>query len=203
MYARVGDIIAALGTKNPLVSDTFGHLVVSGGFGKYKQSTLAGREYFAYCQAQDVALYTATAAIGLILHNPALSGHNLVLHLWSAQVPITSAAMTGMVLAVATQLTTPTTATAATLTGSTLLTGSAGLSTGVGKAYSIATILAPVACWPLFVNAIAIDTEGSELICGDLDGGFAVAPGAAVVMGAFGAAGVDVNLGLTWEEVPI
>lgn len=203
MYARVGDIIAALGTKNPLVSDPFGHLVVSGGFGKYKQSTLAGREYFAFCQAQDVALYNATAAIGLILHNPALSRHNLVLHLWSAQVPIISAALTGMVLGVATQLTAPTTTTAATLTGRTLLTGSTGLSTGIGKAYSVATILAPVVFWPLFVNAATVDTEGSELICGDLDGAFAVAPGTAVVMGAFGAAGVDVNLGLTWEEVPV
>lgn len=203
MYARVGDVDVAKGTKNPLVSDTFGHLVVSGGFGKYKQSTLAGREYFAFCQAQDVSLYTATAAIGLIVHNPALSGVNLVWHLWSAQVPIVSAAMTGMVLAVGTQLTAPTTTTAATLTGRTLLTGSTGLTVGAGLAYSIATILAPVIVWPLFVNAATIDTEGSELIAGDLDGAFASAPGTATVIGAFGAAGVDVNLGITWEEVPI
>ena len=111
--------------------------------------------------------------------------------------------MTGMVLAVATQLTTPTGATVATLTGKTLLTASAGLTVGAARAYSIATILVPVAVWPLFQNAVTIDTEGSELMAGDLNGAFASAPGTATVMGALGAAGVTVNLGITWEEVPI
>jgi hypothetical protein len=203
MYARVGDLSVAEGTKNPLVSDKFGHLVVSGGFGKYRQSTLAGREYFAYCASQNVALFSATAAIGLIVHNPALSGVNLIWHLWSVMVWADSAAMTGMVLAVATQLTTPTTTTVATLTGRTLLTGSTGLVVGAAKAYSVATILAPVAVWPLFQNAIAVNTEGGLVSSGDLDGAFVSAPGTATVIGALGAAGVTVNLGITWEEVPI
>ena len=203
MYARVGAISAATGTKNPLVSDTFGNLVVSGGFGKYRQSTLEGREHFAFCQSQNVALFSATAAIGLIVHNPALSGVNLIWHLWSAQVWATSAAMTGMVLAVGTQLTTPTTTTTATFTGKTLLTASTGLSVGAARAYSIATILAPVAVWPLFTNYAAVNTVGAVNMSGDLDGVFSSAPGTATVMGALGAAGVTVNLGITWEEVPI
>jgi len=193
----------ANGVSRPPLIDSSRRLITMSGGGKYRESTLAGREYFAFCQIQDVALYNATDAIGLIVHNPALSGVNLVWHLWAAQVTIESAAMTGMVLAVATQLTVPTSVTAATLTGRTLLTASAGLVGGIAKAYSIATILAPVIVWPLFQNAVALDTEGSELICGDLDGAFASAPGTATVMGAFGAAGVDVNLGITWEEVPI
>jgi len=203
MYARVGAITAAEGTKNPLVSDADGSLIVSGGGGDYRNQTLRGNEYFAYCEDQNVALFDATAAVGLIVHNPALSGYNLVWHLWSAQVHTISAALTGMVLAVGTQLTVPGGLTAATLTGRTLLTASTGLTVGVARAYSVATILAPVAVWPLFVNAATIDTEGSELMAGDLKGAFASAPGTATVIGAIGAAGVSVSLGISWEEVPI
>lgn len=203
MYARVGPITAAVGTKNPLVSDAAGSLIVSGGGGDYRNAMLSGNCYFAFCQSQNVALYTATAAIGLIVYNPPLSGVNLVWHLWSATVWATSVNMTGMVLGIATQLTLPTGTTAATLSGKTLLTGSTGLVEGAAHAYSIATILAPVIAWPLFHNTAAINTVGAEVINGDLKGAFGSAPGTATVMGALGAAGVTVDLGITWEEVPV
>ena len=126
----------------------------------------------------------------------------MIPYLWGAQVYATSAAMTGMVLAVGTQLTLPTTTTAASLTGKTLLTASTGLTVGKCAAYSIATILAPVLAWPLFHNTAAINTVGAEVISGDLKGVFGFAPGTTCVMGALGAAGVNVNLALTWKEVP-
>jgi len=187
------------GVGLPVLVDSSGAIIESGG-GGYRQNTLNGDEYFAFCQSQNVALYTAAAAIGLIIYNPAGSGVNLVWHLWTATVWATSVNMTGMVLAINTQPTLPTGLTAATLTGNTLLTGSTGLTTGAAAAYSIATIIAPVIAWPLFHNTAAINTVGAELISGDLKGAFASAPGTCTVMGALGAAGVTVDLGITWEE---
>lgn len=202
MFAKIGRNTPASTGTNPLRADHLGGLIVSGG--DYKDSTLGAKQYFAFCQTQDVALYTATSAIGLIVYNPAGSGVNCVFNKWAVTVWATSATMTGMVLGIATQPAAPTgTPTAATLTGRTLLTGSTGLSTGKAAAYSIATILAPVIAWPLFHNTETINSVGAENISGDLKGAFASAPGTCVVMGALGAAGVDVDLGLTWEEVPV
>ena len=107
-------------------------------------------------------------------------------------------------MAVSAQTAVPTTVTAATLTGQSLLTGSTGLMAGSCIAYSIATIaVAPVIAWPLFHNTAAINTVGAEVTSGDFKGAFAFAPGTVAVIGALGAAGVDVDLGLTWEEVPV
>ena len=200
MFAKIGRNTSASTGTNPLRADNLGGLVKSGG--EYKDMTLGGKHYFAFCASQNVALYNATAAIGLIIYNPPTSGVNCVFNKWSVTVWATSATMTGMVLGVGTQPTLPATVTAATLTGRTLLTGSTGLTVGSAAAYSIATIIAPVIAWPLFHNTAAINTVGAEVISGDLQGAFASAPGTCVVMGALGAAGVTVNLGLTWEEVP-
>ena len=200
MFAKIGRNTSASTGTNPLRADNLGGLVKSGG--EYKDMTLGGKHYFAFCASQNVALYNATAAIGLIIYNPPTSGVNCVFNKWSVTVWATSATMTGMVLGVGTQPTLPATVTAATLTGRTLLTGSTGLTVGSAAAYSIATIIAPVIAWPLFHNTAAIATTGAEVIGGDLQGAFASAPGTCVVMGALGAAGVTVNLGLTWEEVP-
>jgi hypothetical protein len=194
MYGKTKDGVAL-----PVLVDPVGALIASRG-GELSKNTHEGNEYFAFCQSQDVALYTATAAIGLIVYNPLGSGVNLVWHLWTATVWATSIAMTGMVLAINTQPTLPTTVTAATLTGKTLLTGSTGLVAGSALAYSVATIIAPVIAWPLFHNTVAIAITGAEVISGDLKGAFASAPGTCTVIGALGAAGVTVDLGLTWEE---
>lgn len=201
MFAKIGRNTPASTGTNPLRADQLGGLI--GSAGDYKDVTLGGKHYFAFCKDQNVALYTALNAIGLILYNPPTSGVNCVLNKWAINVWATSAGMLGMVLAVGTQPTLPTGLTAATLTGQTLLTGSTGLSAGSAAAYSVATIIAPVAVWSLFQNAIAIDTEGSELMAGDLQGAFASAPGTCVVIGALAAAGVTVDIGLTWEEVPV
>lgn len=194
MYGKTKDGVAL-----PALVDPSGALIASGG-GELSKNTIEGNEYFAFCVSQNVALYTATAGVGLIVYNPLGSGVNLVWHLWSATVWATSATMTGMVLAINSQPTAPTGLTAATLTGKTLLTGSTGLVAGSALAYSIATIIAPVYVWPLFHNTVAIAITGAEVISGDLKGAFASAPGTCTVMGALGAAGVTVDLGITWEE---
>jgi len=200
MFAKIGRNTPASTGTNPLRANSLGGLIVEDG---YQDKTQAGKHYFAFCQTQDVALYTATAAIGLIVYNPATSGVNLIPKLWSITVWATSATMTGMVMAVSAQTIVPTTTTAATLTGKSLLTGSAGLVAGSCIAYSVATIqVAPVIAWPLFHNTAAINIVGAEVIGGDLKGAIGFAPGTVCVIGALGAAGVDVNIGLTWEEVP-
>lgn len=201
MFAKIGRNTPASSGTNPLRGDQLGGLVVSGG--EYQDSTLGGEMFFAFCQDMEVALYSATAAIGLIVYNPPTSGVNMVPFMWGCQVWATSAAMTGLVLAVGSQPTLPATVTAAALTGKTLLTGSTGLAVGKCAAYSIATIIAPVFVWPLFHNTAAIAITGAEKIDGDLKGAFGFAPGTCAVIGALGAAGVNVNLALTWKEVPV
>ena len=185
---------------NPLRADNLGGLIVSKG--DYKDMTLGRKHFFAFCQTQDVAKWDATAAIGLIISNPVGSGVNCVFNKWSVTVWATSINMTGMVLTVAPQPAIPTTTTAATLSGSTLLTGSVGLIQGAASAYSVATVGQPVIVWPLFHNTVAINIVGAEVISGDLKSAIGIAPGTALCIGALGAAGVDVNLGITWEEVP-
>lgn len=201
MFGKIGRNTPASTGTNPLRANSLGGLVVEDG---YQDKTQAGTHYFAYCQIQDVALYTAVLQIGMVIYNPLGSGVNMIPKLWSISVHIVSAAMTGMVMAVSPQLITPTAATVATLTGRSLLTGSVGLTAGSCIAYSIATIItAPEVVWPLFTNAVALDTEGSELMAGDLKGAFGFAPGTVCVIGAQAAAGADVDIGLTWDEVPI
>ena len=200
MFGKIGRNTPASTGTNPLRANSLGGLIVEGG---YQDKTQAGKTFFAFCQTQDVAVYSATAAIGLIIYNPSTSGVNLIPKLWSVQVWATSATMTGMVIAVSAQAAVPGTTTAATLAGRSLLTGSTGLAAGSCTAYSVATITtAPVIAWPLFHNTAAINTVGAEVISGDLKGAIGFAPGTVCVIGALGAAGVDVNIGLTWEEVP-
>ena len=199
MYGKNKD-----GNGRPALMENDGRVILAGG-GSYKENTLQGSQFFANALDTEVALYTATAAIGLIVYNPPLSGVNLVWNKWAAQVYATSAAMTGLVLAVGAQPTLPTTTTVAPLTGGSLLIGStsAVLTKSKAVAYSIATIIAPVLVWPLFHNTAAIAITGSEMTDGDLDGCFASAPGTCTVMGALAAAGVNVNLAIGWEEVPV
>lgn len=202
MFAKIGRNTPASTGTNPLRGDNLGGLIASGG--DYKDMTLGGKHYFAYCQTQDVTLFSTAAAIGLIVYNPPTSGVNCVFNKWSVIVWATSATMTGMVLAIGTQPTVPTVGVlAATLTGQTLLTGSVGLTAGKAVAYSTATIIAPVIAWPLFHNCAAINANGAEVISGDLQGAFASAPGTCVTISGLGNVGVDVDLSLTWEEVPV
>lgn len=204
MFGKIGRITPASAGTNPLRADNLGGLIVSGS--KYKDVTLGGKHYFAFCQSQNVTLFSeAAAAIGLQVYNPPTSGVNLIWNKWSVIVWATDADMTGMVIGISAQATVPTGLVAATLTGRTLLTGSVGLVAGSAAAYSESTITtAPVIAWPLFHDTVAINTVGAEVIGGDLGGTFGSTPGTVTVMGALGvAAGTTVDMGITWEEIPI
>ena len=203
MFAKIGRNTPASTGTNPLRADHLGGLVVSGS--KYKDSTLAGKHYFAFCQSQGVTLFSENAAVvGLQVYNPPTSGINLIWNKWSVIQWATDIDMTGMVLAISAQTTVPTGLTAATLTGRTLLTGSTGLVAGSGAAYSESAITtAPVIAWPLFHDTVAINTVGAEVIAGDFGGAFGSAPGTVTVMGALGAAGTTVDMGITWDETPV
>ena len=202
MLTKIGRITPANTGTNAMRGDQLGGLVISGG--EYKDTTLGGKLFFAYCASQNVALFTATAAIGLQIYNPPSSGVNLVIHKWSCIVWATSATSTGLMLAVASApVIAPATVTAATLAGRALLTGSTGLAIGACTPSSIATIAAPAAVWPLFHNTAAIASTGAEKMEGDLEGSFAFAPGTVAVFGALGAAFVTANLACIYEEVPV
>jgi len=201
MYLRIGRNTPASAGSNAPRGDQLGGLVVSGG--EYQDSMLGGEMFFANALDMEVALYSATTAIGLIVYNPLTSGVNMVPYLWGVQVYAASIAMTGMVIAINSQPTDPTGLTAAPLRGKCLLTGSTGLAVGKCSAYSAATIIAPVLVWPLFVNTVTIGIVGTYKTDGDLKGAFGFAPGTCCVMGALAAAGVNVNLALTWKEVPV
>ena len=203
MFGKIGrNTPASVGT-NPLRADNLGGLIVSGS--KYKDVTLGGKHYFAYCAGQAVTLFSENAAVvGLQVYNPPTSGVNLIWNLWSIIQWATDIGMTGMVLAISAQATVPTGLTAATLTGQTLLTGSTGLTAGNAVAYSESAITtAPVIVWPLFHDTVAINTVGAEVIGGDLGGTFGSTPGTVTVIGALGGAGTTSDLGITWEEVPV
>lgn len=79
MYAKVGKISVALGTVNPLRSDTTGALVTAS-TGKYKDATAAGRVFVAANQAGVAMSANFTLAYtGLVLSNPVASGKNFTL----------------------------------------------------------------------------------------------------------------------------
>jgi len=85
--ARVGQISAAEGTVNPLVSDKFGCLATTGG--RYTEAALAGRLFSVANQAAvAVTAGLATTWTGLGIANIAASTKNLVIHEfgWSTDV---------------------------------------------------------------------------------------------------------------------
>ena len=202
MYAKVGRLAGLTGV-NPLRSNARGELAVALG-GDYRDATLGQNGFFAFQGSSAVALYTATAAIGIQIYNPVNSMVNLVLNKWAAIVWATSATMTGMVLAVANAApAAPASPVAPDLTGKGLLTSTTGVPGACVATKTCTLLAAPVRVWNLFHNTAAINTVGAEQMSGDLQGAFAFAPGTVAVIGALGAAGVTVDLAVTWEEVPI
>lgn len=201
MYAKVGRLAGAVGV-NPLRADKTGALCVMRG-GDFKDNTLGGTEFFAFCASQNVALFSATAAIGLIVYNPIGSGVNAVFGKYCINVWATSATTTGFVLAVQAQTITPTSVTAATAWGKTLMTPPT-FGSGQCLAYSVGTLqTAPLMVWNLAHNTAAIASTGIDNISGDLQGALAIGPGNVALIGALGVAAVTANIGLMWEEVPL
>ena len=197
MYGKDRD-----GVGRPILTASDGRIIMEPAMA---EATLGERNFFANAMLMEVAIYSATSAVGLQVYNPPNSGVNLVFNRWFTAISVTSANLDGICLALGTQPTTPTTTTAAHVTGGTLIKGSTSAELDKGKAiaYSIATIIAPVFMWNLVTNTVAINSVGTYMTEGDLGGQFASAPGTCMVMGGLVAAGVDIHLGIAWEEVPV
>jgi hypothetical protein len=184
-----------------------GDLMVSELHGRYYEQSIRRNMFFALSKARATSL-GATAQIGLIVYNPVDSGVNLSLTKWTSAVVATSATLTGLVLGIGYQATTPTTVTVADASGSTfgLLQSPTIFNTGKAKAYSIATLLfAPLDAWLLHHNTAAINTVGGDQFTGDLEGMFTIPPGGLATIQALGAAAAASGhtCSLAWEEVPI
>ena len=168
-----------------------------------RYSTLAklGKIFAARGALQTLSV-SGTAMTGLIVWNSSSpSGGGVDLHLLKASgnVAVTSATTTGIALGyVKVQSNAPTTTTAATQACTYI-----GGSTGVGLAYTVATVAsAPVAQFDVLHNTAAIAATGEDpgfLI--DFEGSIILPPQTAVAFVALGAASA-VNLSLLWAELP-
>jgi len=200
---RTGLIVAADGTKNPARSDRQGALVTTPAHGKYTEAAFRNKMCFSYCAARATSL-PATSMIGNIVWNPPGSGVVLAMGPWTAQIQVTSATCFGIGIAYGAQAIEPTSTTVANAYGSTFLNaGSPGNCTA--KAYAIATLLVvPTMVMNLYHNTAAIATTGVDIMRGDLEGQFIVAPGYVVCMAAISAAvaASGMTSTLTWEEIP-
>lgn len=200
--ARFGDGMSTLDGRIGQQGD----LIVSELHGRYYEQAARKNMFFALSKARATSL-GATSQIGLVVYNPADSGVNLSLTKWTSAVVATSAALTGLVLGLGYQATTPTTVTAADATGSTFgqLQTATVFNAGKAKAYSIATLLAaPLDAWLLHHNTAAINTVGGDQFTGDLEGMFVIPPGGLATIQALGAAAAASGhtCSLAWEEVP-
>ena len=203
VQGRVGPVISAIGTNNPIRLDRQGAVVVAGSAGKYKEPS---RNHFM-CFSHTIERATSlpgTAMVGHIVWNPPGSGIMLSLAKWSIAIVATSASCTGISLAVASQGLTPASTTVADAYGSCFL--SSGFSANcIAKAYAIATLLAtPTRIMNLVHNTADIAATGIDNMSGDLDGVFTVPEGYAICLvadgGAVAASGMTSSL--FWEEIP-
>src|SRR3990167_4110615 len=126
------DVVARLGQQ--------GEVMVSELHGRYYEQAARGKMAFAISLDRAMSLFSATAQIGLIVHNPVDSGVNLSLNKWAIQNTVTDADMVGVALCMGYQTTTPTTITAANSSGLVYVTQPT-LTAGKAKAYAIATVL--------------------------------------------------------------
>lgn len=208
MSARSG--IAKFGDGQSTLDSRIGQqgdLIVSELHGRYYEQAVRRNMFFALSKARATSI-GATAQIGLIIYNPSDSGVNLSLTKWISAVVATSATLTGLVLGLGYQATTPTTVTAADAQGCTfsLLQSATVFNQGKARAYSIATLLAaPLDAWLLHHNTAAIAITGGDQFTGDLEGMFIVPPGGLATIQALGAAAAASGhtCSLAWEEVPI
>jgi hypothetical protein len=183
-----------------------GDQIVSELHGRYYEQSIRKNTFFALSKARATSL-GATSQVGLIVYNPPDSGVNLSLTKWTAAIVATSAALTGLVLGIGYQPTTPTSVTVADATGQTfgVMQSPTVFNVGKARAYAIATLLfAPLDAWLLMHNTAAINTVGVDVASGDLEGMFTIPPGGLATIQALGAAAAasGVTCSLAWEEVP-
>ena len=178
-----------------------GESIVGDAHAKYYEGASRGRFFFSYGAPQTLTAVNTTYT-GHALYNPVGSGVNLVLSKVSVVVSVTSASMTGIVLASNIQTITPTGTTAIERQGNCKI----GAAAGAILAYKAATLQAAgTALFPVMHNTAAINTVGVDQLVIDLDGSIIIQPGYTIHLAALGAASAAsaVSSGFIWEEVPI
>ena len=196
--SRAGRTLIASGNPAPIRCDDGGGTVIQLS-GKYAEPVIRNRQFFAYCGPNAMSV-PATANIGLQLWNPPTSQVNLVLGKWAIANVATSATCTGYTLGTNIQLTLAT-STVATATGSCIVGGTKSIASA--SATCTATAAATVV-WIFAHNTADIRATGADILTGDLDGMFVIAPGVLASINALGAAAAASSTYsyLTWEERP-
>lgn len=200
LETSVGEVFTSVGVSAPLRQGKNGQLITADGHGKYYETALNRRLFQSYGAPATLTAVNTTYT-GHLLHNPASSGVNLVLYEIDLVVSVTSATMTGIALASATQSTTPTSTTAVERQGNLFLGGASG----AVQAYKAATLTAAGTAFRILMhNTAAIETVGVDRVNIDLGGSVIVPPGYWVALAAIGAASASAAVGSTiiYAEIP-
>ena len=196
----VGERFLSAGTQTDQRFGKTAELITSPAFGRYHELALNRRLFQSYGAPATLTAVNTTYT-GHLLFNPVGSGVNLVLCEVDLGVTVTSASMTGIVLASAAQATTPTSVTAVERQGNMFLGGAAGAVLG----YKVATLTAAGTAFKhLMHNTAAINTVGVDMVNVDLGDGIIVPPGYWVGLAALGAASASaaVTSTFTYAEIP-
>jgi len=196
MFARVGSISAAEGTKNPLRSQTDGSLIVMNGGGSLQEAAIAGRLFSVANQAAvAVTANLNTTWTGLGVANPTGSGKLLVIHEfgWSTNVVNPAEGVVGLMMATDTGF-------AAALTARCTRNGFA---TSVAYCDDGATISTPVlerVCGSTMEGAITTVVQNNANIV-DLKGSIILAAGRSVLTYHSIGGSASLIFHFLWEEI--
>lgn len=173
-----------------------GEMIMQQLHGRYFESMARGAMFNAANQAaQAVSANLATTYTGLLLYNPLGSGMMLVLNKHKLALTVAPAATASIGLIAGVQTTAPTGTTAVPVRSNQI----GNSKTGVGIAYSAATIATPV--WLTdAVDGFTAAALPSPSPMMDLEGSVGILPGGFVAMGALTA--VTGLAFMFWEEVP-
>lgn len=200
LETSVGEKFLSVGTQDDLRQGKNAELITAPLFGRQHELALNRRLFQSYGAPATLTAVNTTYT-GHLLWNPVGSGVNLVLCEVDLAVTVTSATMTGIVLASAAQATTPTSVTAVERQGNMFLGGAAG----AVLAYKVATLTAAGTAFKhLMHNTAAIATTGVDRVNVDLGDGVICPPGYWVALAAIGAASAAaaVTSSFIYAEIP-
>ena len=201
---KVGPQISSDGAQSTLRLDKTGALCIAQSHGAYTEAAYRG-SLMECCNAVAGVdhLASLTVAPPLFLWNPPSSGKNLsILKVAMGYVSGTLGAGNIALGAVTSQTTVPSGGTELTPLNSLI-----GMPRGVGRVFSLSTVIQPVIVRPIFNMGPMLATSVYQPTdCVDvLDGSIVVTPGSGVCLSGICTAGTSpkVILGFTWEELPI
>jgi len=191
--------VQSLGKNGPgfLRGEASGGLVVQDAHARYQELAYQGNAYSAANQAaQAVSVALATTYTGLLVYNPIGSGIILVPNKVKFALSVAPAGIASIGLISGFQTAAPTGLTALSVRSNQI----GNSKTGVGLAYSAATIATPVWFQQLVDGFTAAALPAPSPVV-DLEGLYVILPGGFI---AFGALTAVTGLGsMSWEEIPL